>query len=184
MEENFKQASIIGKKFGSLKSKSGGDISNFLSGCYLRSLKKIGFSWIPRKGSVHVKKLPNELNCPKKGLRKSTKPKKVLPLDTRENLRHETFFSFVQNLKKIRRNKPKPWGSVVSSAGFAQTSEVWFFLRNYFRFCGEGSSCISRGITFSSFADSFIGSSNSLTHLEAFWHRRNFFEGSGKNLFF
>ena len=34
----------------------------------------------PQKGSVDVRKLPNELNCRKKRRTKSTKPEKVLPV--------------------------------------------------------------------------------------------------------
>ena len=57
----------------------------------------------------------------------------------RKNLLHETFSSFVQDLKRFRRKKTKPWD----------------FVRNLKKFRGEGSFALSRGRTFLGFVKFF-----------------------------
>ena len=57
----------------------------------IHSKKKV-FSQTPQKGSVDVKKRPNDLKCRKKLYKNSTKPIKVLHLDTAKEPSPRSFF--------------------------------------------------------------------------------------------
>ena len=65
------------------------------------TLKKSVFSQTPQKGSVGVKKLLNELKCRMKLIFQTTKPKKVLHLDTLSEPSPQNLFKFSTKPKKV-----------------------------------------------------------------------------------
>ena len=88
----------------------------------------------------------------KETIKNSTKPIKVLHLDTAKEPSPRTFLSFVRNLKRFRRKKTKPRGFARNLQNLLQNPGVWFvlyetflgFVRNLKRFRGEGSFAVSR----------------------------------------
>ena len=113
------------------------------------TLKKKVFSWTRQKGSADVKKLSDVL---KETIQKSTKPKMILPLDTREESSLRNLLSSVQNLEEFRRKEPNLGSLCENWKADYKTPKVWFyfyetfsdFVRNLKRFRSEGSCRVSR----------------------------------------
>ena len=121
--------------------------------------KKIVFLH-PKKGSVDVAKLPNELNSWKKQFKKSTKLKRLLSPDTWEESSLRNLFTFRKKSKQLSWEKNKSWEFCnelcrfqTNFRGLAFYETFLDFVRNLKRLRSEGCSRISRERSLLGFID-------------------------------